>query len=44
MSYNIANHDELHLTIDDLIFVALLAGGDYAVSYNCQNFDPCSNY
>ena len=30
-SYNIANHPDLHLTHDDLIFVALLAGGDYAV-------------
>ena len=30
-SYNIATHPDLRLTHDDLVFVALLAKGDYAV-------------
>lgn len=34
-SFNIENHDELGLTHNDLLFVALLAGGDYAV---CDSF------
>lgn len=29
-SFNISNHTEIGLTHDDLIFVALLAGGDYS--------------
>ena len=38
-TYNIENHEDPGLTHDDLIFVALLVGGDYSVSAVYSNSD-----